>query len=409
MNEIRTTRTRRERPSHLSPDAERLVAAGLGLANSGSRTEDRFWQTQLEERIERLLETGHAQVIEDALDRLQQTDMEAYGALVEAVEEVAESVKIDHDGETWEVLLVAAPMIAWTRFGIPTGNLDASLVNQLTKLWRECMLAEDVKLTMQPFLYSIDQLPRDFTQLRRVTRKLGMIALQSGIVKKDLKTPPETADMLADNRFLLAAVAVRVGQPLFRWQALDKPKYASRVQCLEDWVASARPLLEPILVGCGFECLLPDAFHINMRESDRRVRPYAIRAAVHFLTLTLHAEAKQLKAIIAPFGTDQVDEYRIGFSLPNNPEVLQGVVWPLLGAEVHGELGDSTEGDLQYPLEQIKQVLRDVGVLDIEVWPTMGQPEYCDDCGAPLFPNDEQELAHTELPDDLAVEQPQLH
>jgi Protein of unknown function (DUF2863) len=163
------------------------------------------------------------------------------------------------------------------------------------------------------------------------------------------------------------------------------------------------------MVGCGFECLLPDAFHINMRESDRRVRPYAIRAAVHFLTLTLQVEANQLKAIIAPFGADQVDEYRIGFSLPDNTEVLQGVVWPMLGAEVHGEANEVADGDLQFPLEQIKQVLRDVGIVQIEVWSEVGQPEYCDDCGAPLFPNDEQELAHTELPEDLEVEPPQFH
>jgi Protein of unknown function (DUF2863) len=410
MNEIRTTRARRERPSHLSPDAERLVAGGLGLANSGSRTEDRFWHSQLEERLERLLETGHAKVIDDALDRLQQTDMEAYGALVEAVEEVAEAAKIEHEGQVWDVLLVAAPMIAWTRFGIPTGPIDAKIVDSISHVWRNCLLLDGVRFAMQPFVYSIDQLPRDFSQLRKVTRKVGSAALQSTSAKLGFKTPPETAEMLADNRFLIAAVAVPVGSPIFRWQALDRPSYASRVQCLEDWVAKARPLLEPLLVGCGFECLLPDAFHINMRESDRRVRHYAIRAAVHFLTLTLLVDARQLKATIAPFGTDQVDEYRIGFSLPDNKEVLQGVVWPLLGAEGHGEFdAQAADGDLQFPLEQIKQVLRDVGVVNIEVWPTLGQAEYCDDCGAPLFPNDDQELAHTEMPDDLDMDQPQLH
>ncbi|HQP65783.1 MAG TPA: DUF2863 family protein, partial [Quisquiliibacterium sp.] len=46
----------RDRKSHLSPDAERLVAAALGLSNSGSRTEDRFWERALTERIERLLD-----------------------------------------------------------------------------------------------------------------------------------------------------------------------------------------------------------------------------------------------------------------------------------------------------------------------------------------------------------------
>lgn len=406
MNDIRTSRARRERTAHLSPDAERLVAGGLGLANSGSRTEDRFWQKHLEEKLERLLESNHPQAIDDALERLQQTDMEAYGALVEAVEEAAESVKIEINGQTWEVLLLVAPMIAWTRFGIASGQLDSNIVQRLGVLWRQHLLAEGAVFAMLPFLYSIDQLPRDFTQLRKLTRRLGSAAINGTKLKNDSKNPPESADMLADNRFLLGAVAVPLGKPMFRWQSLDKPHFASRVQCLEEWITHARPHLEPVLVGCGFECLLPDAFHINMRESDRRVRPYAIRAAVHFLTLTLQVEPKQLKATIAAFGNDQVDEYRIGFSLPDNKEVLQGVVWPMLGAETHE---DAQEGDLQYPIEQIKQVLRDVGLTSIEVWSEVGQPEYCDDCGAPLFPNDDQELAHTELPENLEVEPPQFH
>jgi Protein of unknown function (DUF2863) len=412
MNDIRTPRGRRERTMHLSPDAERLVTGGLGLANSGSRTEDRFWQSLIEERLEKLLESAHPQAIDQALERLQQTDMEAYGALVEAVEEVAECVRIEHDGQLWEVLLVAAPMIAWTRFGISSGPLDAVIAGQLSMLWKTHLLADGARFSMLPFLYSIDQLPRDFAQLRKLTRRLGATALSAVNAKNDTKTPPDTAEMLADNRFLLGAVAVPLGKPMFRWQSLDKPRFANRVQCLEDWISHARPILEPILVGCGFECLLPDAFHINMRESDRRVRPYAIKAAAHFLTLTLQVEARQLKATIAAFGNDQVDEYRIGFSLPDNKEVLQGVVWPLLGAEVHAEAveaSDGAEGDLQFPIEQIKQILKDVGITDIEVWQDVGQPEYCDDCGAPLFPNDDQELAHTELPEDLEVERPQFH
>ena len=76
----------RDRKSHLSPDAERLVAAALGLSNSGSRTEDRFWESALAARIERLLDGGHGQAVSDALDRLNQADTEAYSALIEAVE-----------------------------------------------------------------------------------------------------------------------------------------------------------------------------------------------------------------------------------------------------------------------------------------------------------------------------------
>jgi hypothetical protein len=51
MKEARHPRGLRDRKAHLSPDAERLVSAALGLSNSGSRTEDRFWEQALAARI----------------------------------------------------------------------------------------------------------------------------------------------------------------------------------------------------------------------------------------------------------------------------------------------------------------------------------------------------------------------
>ena len=63
MKEARHPRGLRERKSHLSPDAERLDAAALGLSNAGSRTEDRFWEASLSARLEKLLDGGHAQPV----------------------------------------------------------------------------------------------------------------------------------------------------------------------------------------------------------------------------------------------------------------------------------------------------------------------------------------------------------
>ncbi|NBT00782.1 MAG: DUF2863 family protein [Betaproteobacteria bacterium] len=163
---------------------------------------------------------------------------------------------------------------------------------------------------------------------------------------------------------------------LLRWQDIEASDHATRVQCLEQWVAQGRPNLEPVMVGCGFECLLPDAFHINLRESDRRVRPYALRAAVHYLTHALSIEAKQLRANIAAFGQDRLDEYRIGLSFAES------------------------EADDPNPLDQIKQQLLELGVSDIRVHPGCSEPEFCDDCGSPLYPNGDGEVVHAEMPED---------
>jgi len=394
MKESRIARSRRERKSHLSPDAERLVASALGLANSGSRVEDRFWERQLSERIERLLESGHQQSLYNALDRLQQTDGEAYGAMLEAVEECAESMVVEHEGAPWQILLVSAPLIAWTRFRIPSGALPPDAADAIAAHWQAHVLSRPARLFLMPHLYSLDELPRDYAELRRLTRQLGEAALSGRHNRIDVSGLPETADMLADSRFLIGALAVPLGEPAFRWQELDGEDHATRVQCLEQWIAQARPVIEPLLPGCGFECLLPDAYHINLRESDRRVRPNAIRAGVHYLSHALAIEPGEIRAVVAAFGEAQVDEYRIGLSVdPDGDEIAHGIVWPLFGAE--------SEDDDPSPLERIREILRDAGVTEQRLWPDVNEPEYCEDCGAPLFPNENGEVVHAEMPGDV--------
>jgi len=401
MKESRHSRSLRDRKSHLNPDAERLVAAALGLSNSGSRAEDRFWEAALAARLERLLDGTHSQAVYDALDRLNQTDGEAYGALIEAVEDASESLVLEVDGQAWDCLLVSAPLIVWTRFKIPSGPLPAEAAQTLSAHWQSHVLAREARFRIVPYLYSIDQLPRDFAELRRLVRRLGTGAIGGSQPRMDLKSLPETAEMLADTRYVLGVVAVPRGKPAFRWQELEASDHAGRVQCLEQWISQGRPNLEPLLPGCGFECLLPDAYHINMRESDRRVRPYAIRAAVHFLTHQMAVKPQELSASIAAFGTERIDEYRIGLSCGDSEDVAQGVVWPLLGAE--------SETDEPSPLETIRETLKEVGVTEVRVWPDLNEPEFCEDCGAPLYPDPKGDIVHAEMPDDTEPDASHFH
>ena len=402
MKDTRHPRALRDRKAHLSPDAERLVGAALGLSNSGSRVEDRYWEQQLAQRLDRLLDSNHPQAVYDALDRLQQTDAEAYGALIEGVEDSAELVVIEDDqGQAWQCLLVSAPLVVWTRFRIPSGPIPAEAAQALTTHWRTHALAQGVRHVMLPYMYSVDQLPRDFAELRRLTRRLATAALADQAPKLDTRSLPETAEMFADSRFLLGVVAVPAGQPMFRWQEIDSKDHASRVVCLEQWVAQGRPHLEPLLAGCGFECLLPDAYHLNLREADRRVRPYAVQAAVHFLTHALKVEPAEIEASVAPFGSERIDEYRIGLSAGDPEAVAQGVVWPLLGSEV--------DSDEPSPLERIKEVLKEAGVTEIHLWADINEPEFCEDCGAPLFPNARGDVVHAEMPEDVEPDITHFH
>ena len=149
-----------------------MVAASLGLANSGSRSEDRFWEQQLARLLDRALDAAHSATITSALERLNQTDGEAYGALVEAVEHAAETVVVESAGASPGAaagvqasrygLLVTAPLVAWTRFAIPSGAITAQVAESLSRTWQELILAPGVVFRMVPWLYSLDQLPREF-------------------------------------------------------------------------------------------------------------------------------------------------------------------------------------------------------------------------------------------------------
>lgn len=393
----------RERVSQTSPDVEALVSAALGLAATGSRTEGLFWEARLAQLLDRILDSTHASSVVAALEQLNQQDGTAYGALVEAIEHAAETVRVAasalrgeaaasaEPGASLHGLLVTAPVVAWTRFSIPTRTVPSEVATELCRLWQDLVLAPGVRFQMQPWLYSLDQLPHEFSELRKLARKLAVSTANGTNARFDIRSMPETAEMLADTRFLLGSVVVSsVDAPVFRWQ-LSGAGHRSRQQCLQAWVEQSRRLFEPLLPGCGFECLLPDAYHANLRESDRLVRIWGIKAAVHYLVHTLNIEASAIRAAVAGFGYTRVDEYRIGLSLGDSDEVVQGIVWPLLGAE--------TETDDPSPVEQIRQTLQEVGVNDIRIWSSLMEPEFCEDCGSPFYPNRSEELVHVQMPD----------
>ena len=410
--ELRVSHRARQRVSQASPDVEALVSASLGLARAGSRTEGMFWEGRLAQVLDRLLDGAHPSAVGTALDQLSQQDGTAYGALVEAIEHAAETVPVQPSalrGQTADerpaaplhALLVTAPIVAWTRFSIPTRAIAAPVMAELLRLWHELVLAPDVRFQLMPWLYSLDQLPHDFAELRKLTRRMAVSTANGSQGRLDLKSMPETAEMLADTRFLLGCVVVPdVNHPVFRWQ-LSGAAHRSREDCLKAWVEATRPLFEPMLPGCGFESLLPDAYHANLRESDRLVRIWGIKAAVHYLVHSLGVEAASIKASVAGFGYTRVDEYRIGLSLGETGDVVQGIVWPLLGPE--------SENDEPTPLEQIRSTLQEVGVSDLRVWNALMEPEFCEDCGSPFYPDRSGELVHVQMPEGAETASPHFH
>jgi len=406
----------------LSAESQRLASISQAIVQAASRVEERSWERQLDTQLQKLLKTNHQDSIDAALNVLFKDDLAAYDVLMDSVEAVSESstmVEQQDGGDLiWQALLVAAPILAWTRFSIASGAIPAELLSTLSAHFSAHLLAQGTRMAMAPTLYAIDQLPRTHAETYAMTHKLAQAAHKGTAIKAATRAP-ETAPFLADTRYLLVAIVAPQGAPLFRWQ---EPQHhvnfaAERANSLEQWRAQATANVARLLPGCGIELLLPEAYYVACREADKLIRPISIRAAVHYLTNTLGVEASDLRAVIAGFGEEsadgQIDEYRVGFTLRQTTEVVYGIVWPLYGQE--DENGTPMEGPLTAsptpltPINEIIAHLNEAGITHIKRINEQYVAEYCDDCGAPLFADPTGELVHAEMPEDTPAGTEHFH
>ncbi len=411
----------------LSAESQRLATYAQAVGQAASRIEERAWEHTLDAQLQKLLKTGHQDTIDATLNGLFKEDLNAYDVLMDGVEAVSESsqvtVEVDGAARHYDMLLVAAPILAWTRFAIASGPIPADVLSTLSAHFQAHLLADEALMAMSPTLYSIDQLPRTHVETYSKVHKLAQAALKGVPLKAETKIP-ETAPFLADTRYLLVAVLTPAGGPLFRWQMpANQPNYThERATALEQWRSQAQPTVARLLPGCGIELLLPEAYYMACREADKLIRPVSIRAAVHYLTHTLAIEPSELRAVIAGFGEEsaegQIDEYRISFTQRQTPDVIYGVVWPLYGQE--DEEGTPPEGPLQggvggvqqqpvTPVEEIISHLNAAGITQIKQHAERYVAEFCDDCGAPLFADPVGELAHAEMPEDAPTGTEHFH
>jgi hypothetical protein len=401
----------------LSAESLKLVSISQAIVQAASRIEERILERQLDTQLQKLLKTGHQDTVDTTLNALFTEDLNAYDMLMEGVEAVSESSlmvdQVDGVETTFQALLVAAPILAWTRFSIASGTIPADILSTLSAHFGAHLLADGVRMSMAPTLFAIDQLPRTHAETYAATHKLAQAAYK-GTAIKPLAKPAETAPFLADTRYLLIAIVAPLGAPLFRWQ---EPQHqlnfaVERASALEQWRAQATDTVARLLPGCGIELLLPEAYYVACREADKLIRPVSIRAAIHYLTNTLGVEASDLRAVIAGFGEEspeaQIDEYRVAFTMRQASDVIYGIVWPLYGQEdedgtpVEGLIGAGIAGLEQHkaPLEEIMAHLNEAGITHVKRHSERYIAEYCDDCGGPLFADPVGELVHAEMPDD---------
>ena len=380
-------RSRFSRRTKQTPDTEELIRLSSQLSLSGGRLEDSFWERKLSIAVNRLLECNDEAALNAALDHLYGVGGRAYDELADMVEYCAEirTHALAGQGTAMDVLLLAAPVLAWSRFAIPSGPIASDAMANLRIHLQAHVLAGGVKLGLADYFFSPDQLPQSYCETASLTEKLSKAALHDRDLKLDPTQMPETMNFLSDTRYLIGVVCAPSGAAIFRWQEED----GSRSESLKQWRSQGGEVLRPLLPACAIEPLLPQSFHAAVREADRASRPYSLRSAVAFLQTTLNVAASNLRAVVAPYYDRQLEEFRVGFTQSGATDVVHGVVWPLL---------ENEDEAAELP-GQIESVLHEAGLRDVVILDHRFPLEYCDDCGAPLYPNPDGEPMHAELPE----------
>jgi len=388
-----------------------LSRLAAGLAASGSRIEDAFWENRLAAKIHAQLRASDDQNLEAALDQLYDTDPAGYGEFIYAIEAAIECSILTRENRVYDVLMFAAPVLTWSRFSIPSGPVTEPVLANLREQLQAHVLAAGVQFVLADCLFSPDQLPRGYHLTYELASKLWAAAVAE---VRDVHMNPhqlaETGRFLSDTRYLLGAIAAPQGKAMFRWQEVngtsdDKSVSSlpgikfSKQEMLLAWQAKGTEALRPLFQGCAFELLIPDGFFSAWRMADRLARPYSMHATVDFLQSTLNISANKLRAVIAPFYDQWLEEYRISFTLKDRDEVLYGIVWALVGDE---DENTDTVG-------QIETTLEECGIAHTTLLDNRFLLEYCEECGAPLFPNPEGEVVHAEFPEEGEASPVHLH
>ncbi len=368
----------RRRPKS-SRDVTELTRLAVGLAASASAAEDQHWEIHLAKLVDRLLAAGDDDALEAALDRLSEANPRGYDQLADTIEARAESFERDDS----VVLLIALPILVWSRFSIPNETIPGEVLENLSTQLSAHVLAAEAKVSLADLLLSPDQLPQAYSATYAFTSQMAAALKEGRPLHLDSKLQPKTARYLADARYVLAGARTPRDAPLFRWQEAG----ASRDEARSAWRAQAGECVAPLFAGCAYELLLPDAYFSVCRQSEREGRAFSLNASMTLLETGANTDPRQLTAVVAPFGERELDEYRIGFIAKD--ALVHGVVWPLLGSE-----NEDSDG-----LRKIEALLRERGVARIVALEELFPFEYCDDCGAPLFANGDGELVHAEWPE----------
>jgi hypothetical protein len=379
---------RLNRPAKPRSDAvKQLVHAMRSWEQVKTKPEQLFWEQQATQAVNAALAGGKDNNLFACMDALWEEDPDAYERMADLVENCVQATD-NPDGTV--SLLIAVPVLTWSRNELPVGKTDATTIAAMKAVIHKHWLADGVKLTLGHTLYSPDALPDGFVATHKLAKKLfadAALGKDTPYVKK--AGEPEGSSFLADCRMWLGVVTAPAGAPLFQAQLSVTGEIDLDAQA-DAWRPDAAAAARKLFIGCAYEIMPPEGYYEANRSAELDIRGFSLQASALMMMTSLELEPNQIRAVIAACYDSQFEEYRISLMSKNNNEVLQGITWPLLGRE-------ETQEDL---LIEIQANLESLGIQRVRIIDEQLPMDYCDDCGTPLFPDLNAELVHPGSPDE---------
>lgn len=380
-------------------EANQLVRLAEGLATSKSRAEDVFWERELESAVTQHLENNDEDAINRALDRAHDAPDSTFDALADMVESLTESFVLPSEAGAQRVTLFCAPILVWGRTKVPTRTIPKQQLQDISVQLSAHVFSSKARIALADYLFAPDQLPHSYSASRELLQLLAEAIRERKHFSVPTESLDEAPDVVCDMRMIVGAFQVAEGEPFYAWQEMTTPVEEARQAALITWRTQGGNAIKPLLVGFPHELTLPRSFFAACREADLASRAYSIGASVSYLEAVTGTSPEKITATVGGCWGKGLEEYRIGFTLGDSEDVAHGCVWPLV----------SDEDDDTPVVEEIESLLKAANIGTVIVLDEQLPLEFCDDCGAPHFPNREGEMLHAHLPDDADTGAMHLH
>lgn len=394
-------------PSHFSDHAQQLLTYSYAIKQSNSFLEDQWWDTNVTTLLNQILNNRSDKAIETTLEYLASTDAEAYEALFDKVEKATESIAIEHNNQLYDALLVTAPVMVWSRYQLPTGNISSKQHAQILTAFKETIAAAGSLITIVPHLLNFETLPESFHDTYALTKRLAESALSKESSPHYKEIAPEFENVLAETYFVVGVIVVPKGKPMFRWQSTTINSVQQRQQLEQTWAKKFINITQPLLTGCNTQVISPKPYYASHRAADHKIRPFVLRAAINWLQMVANQPASSLHATIIGCGDPSLEEYRIGFTSKSTKSVIYGCVWPVLTKDE--VVSEFINYDAPSLIDDIVAILKEEGIDEVRRLPNIVLGETCDSCEAPYFPDQLGDLQHPKLPEETDFSPVSLH